>query len=76
MNGAVRCRWCGASIIWARMHPSGRPMPLTAESAERRVVWRPDGDGRAEIVETWRAHWADCPGAAEARARARGENRG
>jgi len=66
-----QCRGCGAEIIWATSK-NGKPMPLSAQSEEKRAVLvdemqRPTSDPQrahmAVIESVFRSHFADCPAA-------------
>lgn len=57
------CRSCGAPIIWVVMYPSGKRMPLNAETLPRFVIT----DGVAMMRDTYVSHFATCPNAAQHR---------
>lgn len=59
-----RCRGCGAEIVWARSKSTDRPIPLNADSKEKRAAVVSVGDdGELEVrgVDTYIAHHAVCP---------------
>lgn len=56
-----KCRYCPARLVWVRTE-SGKAMPLEFDSREPAL-------GGGWLLEP---HWGNCPGADEARNRARG----
>lgn len=63
------CRSCGAEMIWI-MTPTGKPMPLSVASKEKR--WRvvqgiesiaASAETRGYLEDTYISHFADCPNA-------------
>lgn len=60
------CRSCGAAIVWVRMEPSGKRMPVDVDSLGQRVVL--DGSQtRGAMRLTGVSHFATCPHAAQHR---------
>lgn len=64
----AKCSSCGAEIVWAKTD-SGKSMPLSIKSHEKRFVLRDPAGGEAStrMVETYLSHFADCPNAAQHR---------
>jgi hypothetical protein len=75
------CRSCGAPVIWLRMRPSGKRMPVDAKAAPDGNVFA-DLDAGIGVVLTgsldmltpdeplYRSHFATCPHAGDWRRRA------
>jgi hypothetical protein len=62
-----KCRSCGAEIIWAVTKPGGQWIPLDAEPADLRGLYRFD-NGHANRPPPLRmTHFATCPHADEHR---------
>ena len=55
------CNLCGKPIKFAKTE-SGRMMPVSLDSHEKRIVF--DGRGGCRVVDTFVSHYADCPQAA------------
>lgn len=60
-----RCRYCPASLVWVRTD-SGKALPLEYDSRQRAI-------GGGWLLEP---HRGNCPGADQARSRARVRRRG
>lgn len=57
------CRSCQSPIIWCTS-AAGKPMPLDAKPEKRVVV---DQHKVGRVVDTYTAHFATCPNAAQHR---------
>lgn len=55
-----KCRGCGATIFWIRMH-TGRMMPCDTD----KQVFVVDGPVGGQVYKGYRPHWASCPNAAD-----------
>jgi hypothetical protein len=60
------CKSCGAEIIWAVNEATGKKIPLSVKSKERRFILL-DGESNVRLVETCLTHFADCPQAEQHR---------
>ena len=63
------CSSCGAEILWVKTHATGKAMPLSVKSHEKRFILflREGQEPSAQLVETCLSHFADCVDAAKHR---------
>jgi hypothetical protein len=77
--GMGRCKLCDAPILWSRVRPSGKTMPLDFAPSDRGNVYL-DGHGTAHVLNDERrraaqvkgytlylSHFVTCPKSKEAR---------
>lgn len=61
-----KCSSCGAEILWGVNPSTGKRVPLSVKSMEKRFIY-----GLASqtvlMTETYLSHFADCPQAAQHR---------
>ena len=62
------CKGCGQPVLWVNTE-KGAKMPLSIASKQKRFVIQPMiGDALlGKAVDTYAAHWGDCPDAAQFR---------
>lgn len=60
------CKSCGAELLWGVNKVSGKRIPLSVKSMERRFIASLMDDS-VVMTETYLSHFADCPDAVQHR---------